>query len=236
MVVGLKTFAFEVVVVGYIFVNNLPEFRVVKSNRRTLSLHIEADGTLVVKSPRLIFDWQIRRFVSEHNEWIEKNVARRRSGLDKRLEGEYFFVGKSLIFTPGKYSSIIVKGTELQFPLGLMFRKDKELTGWYIARAKEIITRQVEYYARIMKTEYKEITFSDTRSQWGRCTHDNRLQFSWRLVMAPLLVINYVVIHELSHIFEKNHTQMFWMKVRGQTPSYRQQIKWLKEHGAGLRV
>ena len=101
-------------------------------------------------------------------------------------------------------------------------------------QGKNILSEQVKSYALQMKAEYKEITFSDTKSQWGRCTHDNRLQFSWRLVMAPMLVINYVIIHELSHTFEKNHTQMFWMKVRNFNPSYRQQIKWLKEHGASL--
>lgn len=213
-----------------------PNIKIIKSYRRTVVLHIEADGSVVVKAPKLMFDFQIRRFIAEHQDWIEKHTEKRKRLGKMRKEGEYFYLGKTLAFTIGKYTSIEVKGEKLLFPEGLLFRKEKELNNWYIRQAREVISHQTEYYAQKMKTEYKEITFSDTKSQWGRCTHDNRLQFNWRLVMAPQLVVNYVVIHELAHTMEKNHTQMFWMKVRGQNPSYRQQIKWLKDHGSSLRV
>lgn len=199
-------------------------------------MQIEHDGTVVVKAPKLMFDFQVRHFIAAHKDWIEKNVEKRRKALSIKSKDEYFFLGQTLKLTPGKCIGIEVKNDKLLFPEALLFRKEKEIGNWYIRQAREIISRQTKLYSEKMKTSYKEITFSDTKSQWGRCTHDNRLQFNWRLVMAPLLVINYVVIHELAHTLEKNHTQMFWMKVRGQTPSYRQQIKWLKEHGAGLRI
>ena len=199
-------------------------------------MQIEHDGTVTVKAPKLMFDFQVRHFIAAHEDWIEKSVQKRRKALSSKSKDEYFFLGQILKFAPGKFVDIKVEDGKLLFPEALLFRKEKEMTNWYIRQAKEIITRQTESYSLKMKTSYKVIAFSDTRSQWGRCTHDNRLQFSWRLVMAPFLVINYVVIHELAHTMEKNHTQMFWMKVRGQNPSYRQQIKWLKENGAGLRV
>jgi predicted metal-dependent hydrolase len=212
------------------------DIKIVKSHRRTIALHIEPDGTVVVKAPKLMFDFQIRQFVASHKDWIDKHVEKRHYASHSREQGTYLYLGKTLQLDVGNYLHIAVKGDVLQFPEALVFRKEKELHDWYIRQAREIITTQTEYYAQRMKTSYKEITFSDTRSQWGRCTHDNRLQFNWRLVMAPLMVINYVVIHELSHTMEKNHTQMFWMKVRSQNPSYRQQIKWLKDHGASLRI
>ena len=206
-----------------------------RSNRRTVALHIQPDATVLVKAPNRMPQRQIDSFIEEHKEWIAKRLAVVEERLKhRRNEDEYFFLGKTLKLTPGNYKEIAVKEDKLLFPVALMFRKEKELTAWYRKQAKNIISEQVKSYALQMKAEYKEITFSDTKSQWGRCTHDNRLQFSWRLVMAPMLVINYVIIHELSHTFEKNHTQMFWMKVRNFNPSYRQQIKWLKEHGASL--
>ena len=206
-----------------------------RSNRRTVALHIQPDATVLVKAPNRMPQRQIDSFIEEHKEWIAKRLAVVEERLKhRRNEDEYFFLGKTLKLTPGNYKEIAVKEDKLLFPVALMFRKEKELTVWYRKQAKNIISEQVKSYALQMKAEYKEITFSDTKSQWGRCTHDNRLQFSWRLVMAPMLVINYVIIHELSHTFEKNHTQMFWMKVRNFNPSYRQQIKWLKEHGASL--
>lgn len=148
----------------------------------------------------------------------------------------YLFLGKTLKLLPGNFINISVKENLLFFPRAMLFRKEKEIESWYIRQANAIITPLVERFALEMKTGFKSVTFSDTSSQWGRCTRDNRLQFSWRLVMAPLLVVNYVVIHELAHTMEKNHTQLFWMKVRNYNPSYRQQIKWLKEHGAALHI
>ena len=140
------------------------------------------------------------------------------------------YLGKSYPLRLGNYSLLHIVGEKFYFPKALEFRVEKELTTWYIRKAREIITERVQWYAKELKTSYKELTFSDTRSQWGRCTSDNRLQFSWRLVMAPLLVINYVVVHELVHTIEKNHSQAFWSKVRHFNPSFRQQIKWLKEN------
>ena len=133
-------------------------------------------------------------------------------------------------------SRIEIAEGKLFYPQAIKFRIKKEIEQWYIAQAKEIITREVKRYAKEMNTTYTDLTFSDTKSQWGRCTHDNRLQFSWRLVMTPLLVLRYVVVHELAHTFEKNHSYLFWSKVRSVNPSYKQQIKWLKENGNTLVV
>lgn len=206
-----------------------------RSLRRTLSVQIDKDGTVLVKAPKFISQKEIDAFLAKHQVWIEKRVTLvKKQQSIRRNENEYYFLGQKVTLKEGPYTKIAVHGDILEFPVALSFRKEKEIERWYKEQAREIITQQVEKYAQEMHATYKEITFSDTRSQWGRCTHDNRLQFSWRLVMAPLLVLNYVVIHELSHTFQKNHTQLFWMKVRNYNPSYRQQVKWLKEHGALL--
>ncbi len=210
---------------------------IVTSSRRSIALHILPDGSLQVRAPYRMPQSLIDRFLSENEDWIEKNVAKVKVQLkDKRADDEYLYLGKTVKLKPGNFIEISVAGGHLQFPESLIFRKDKEITAWYIMQAKKVIAQQTNKYAIEMKTSYKEITFSDTKSQWGRCTRDNRLQFSWRLIMAPLLTLNYVVIHELAHTLEKNHTQLFWMKVRNFNPSYRQQIKWLKDHGSSLKV
>jgi len=216
--------------------DTIPQIKIVRSRRRSLALQIERDGTVIVKAPHLIPKHFIDKFINEHQEWIKKHSQKILSAKQSRIENEYLYLGKKVVFTPGRYTKISVKDDKLLFPQSLIFRKNKELTNWYISEARKIITQQVEKYSILMKADYKEISFSDTRSQWGRCTSDNRLQFSWRLVMAPQLVLNYVVIHELAHTMEKNHSQLFWMKVRNFNPSYRQQIKWLKDHGASLSV
>ncbi|CAN5166935.1 M48 family metallopeptidase [soil metagenome] len=214
----------------------LPEFHVVRSARRSIALQIERDGTLLVKAPLFVRDRQIQQFLIQHEDWIEKRLNVIKKAKNSRLENEYLYLGQKLQFTPGNYTAISIGAGQLYYPESLLFRKNKELTSWYAHQASEIISQQVKRYALEMHTEFKEITFSDTKSQWGRCTSDNRLQFSWRLVMAPLITLNYVVIHELAHTIEKNHSQLFWMKVRNFNPSYRQQIKWLKENGQMLHI
>jgi len=212
---------------------DLKNINIIRSDRRSISVHIEPDGEVVVKAPKRIADRNIKQFISEHSDWIEKHLSIVRSRLQKNqiAEDEYLFLGKTLKLKEDNIQTIKMEGDFIFFPKALVFRKEKELKSWYIKQAEKIIPKQIDLYAARMKTNYRSVLFSDTRSKWGSCSHDNRLQFSWRLVMAPLLVINYVVIHELSHTMEKNHTQMFWMKVRSQNPSYKQQIKWLKEYG-----
>jgi predicted metal-dependent hydrolase len=87
-----------------------------------------------------------------------------------------------------------------------------------------------------MNATHSGLMFSDTKSKWGTCMHDNRLQFNWRLVMAPRMVLDYVVIHELAHTKEKNHGRNFWAKVRAFTPAYRQHRKWLTDNAHLLTV
>ncbi|MEK7605812.1 MAG: SprT family zinc-dependent metalloprotease [Patescibacteria group bacterium] len=207
---------------------------VVRSRRRSLSLHIESDGTVEVRAPFFALQRHIDQFVREHRDWIDKHVHKIHIATSLKADNEYLFLGQRLKVTPGNYTEIRVEGEHLFFPQSLLFRKEKEIDQWYQREARRLITAQVEKYSQQMGTEYRGLTFSDTTSQWGRCSHDNRLQFSWRLIMAPVLVLNYVVIHELAHTMEKNHSRAFWSKVRQFTPSYRQQMKWLKDHGRTL--
>lgn len=215
---------------------------ITKSHRRSIAVSVSRDGIVIVKAPRPMPKFLIDRFIQEHREWIEKTQerAKKSSPQKKRMyqDGEIFlYLGREYVFRIGNYTAISIHENDLLFPKALLFRAEKELTSWYIKKAKELITERVSWYGKELGTSYKgTLTFSDTRSQWGRCTQDNRLQFNWRLIMAPIVTINYVVVHELVHTMEKNHSQSFWRKVRAYNPSYRQQIKWLKENGERLHA
>lgn len=155
----------------------------------------------------------------------------------KYITGEEFtYVGKTLTLHIGNYSTIQVKGEHLLYPQVLQFRIQKELTTWYIKEGKRVITERLEWYANAMKLSYGMVTFSDTKSRWGACSPSNDLQFNWRLIMAPLLTINYVVVHELVHTVEKNHSRDFYSRVRYYSPTYRIQQEWLKKNGHTLII
>lgn len=226
-------------IVNHIMRKDIP-ITIVRSPRRSIALQIQPDGSVLVRAPRFILNFQINRFIEEHADWIEKHVGvLEKSGKKKRqfIEGEEFlYMGKTHILTLGPSRTIETKDERLYFPKFLAFRMQKELTEWYQKQAQDIISERVAFHAKSMGVSYSTIYFSDTKSKWGSCSHDDKLQFNWRLIMAPYIVINYVVVHELSHIREKNHSRAFWKIVEMHNPSYRQQIKWLKTNGHSLHL
>jgi predicted metal-dependent hydrolase len=210
------------------------DYKLIRSARRTLSIQITRDGEIIVKAPYFVPSGMIRNYVSEKRDWIVKHATAIRKMPVKRTDGinegdEFLYLGKQYRLRVTSSGSITVTDT-LNVPGAVMFRANKELTVWYMKQAKEIITQRINEYSDLMQTGYKTVTFSDTSSKWGSCSHDNRLQFSWRLVMAPMTVIDYVCVHELAHTKEKNHGRGFWKLVGVYKPAYRQYVKWLKEN------
>jgi predicted metal-dependent hydrolase len=212
--------------------STIPPYEIERSNRRSISLQISHNGELIVKAPYLVPAFVVREFVKNKSAWVAKQMGLV-TKFHKKSEGiiaegdEYPFLGNTYTLHAGSFKAIHVAKT-LNIPTVLMFRAKKELVSWYTAQAKQIITESVKRNAVLMKTSYKSITYSDTTSKWGSCSHDNSLQFNWRLVMAPLNIIEYVVIHELAHTKEKNHRRGFWDIVSTYKPAYKQYVKWLK--------
>lgn len=215
--------------------------KIIRSKRRSMSLHLLPGNSLVVRAPLRTSDREIHQFIEKNRDWIEKQ-AKKIEKMPKVVNRtykngeEFLYLGKIHTLEIGNYKEITVSEDKILFPEFLKFRIQKELTSWYIAKGKEIITQQVEWNAKEMSAHYSALSFADTKSRWGSCTHDNKLQFNWRLIMAPLLVIRYVVVHELVHTLEKNHSKDFWNRVSFQSPSYKTQRKWLKDNGNALVI
>lgn len=213
----------------------ITDYKIIRSLRTTISLHITGDGKLIVKAPLFIPELVIQQFINNKKEWILKGLEKvsiRKAKPKEYKNGEVFlYLGREYQLRTGNYKEIVfTTSNTLRFPNFLLFRVQKELENWYKKKAKEIITERIKYRAGKMNAHYKSIIFSDTKSKWGTCGPENDLQFNWRLVMAPLVVVDYVVIHELVHTTEKNHSSKFWRKVAAATPAYRQHKKWLNSH------
>lgn len=221
----------------------MPQFntKIIRSKRKTLALSVTRDAMLVVKAPKFTPQMYINSFIKLHENWIHEQIARalvhKKVSSKTYQDGETFlFLGIERKLRMGDYPEVVLKQNTLYFPQVLQFRAQKQLISWYKKQARDIISQQVREFSSRMNTSCASLTFSDTRSQWGSCTVDNKLQFSWRLIMAPILVVNYVVVHELAHTIEKNHSRDFWRIVRSYCPSYNRQRKWLNDHGNELVV
>ena len=113
---------------------------------------------------------------------------------------------------------------------------EKIFLEWYRQQALQKISERVRFYYAITNLKYHKIKISNAKKRWGSCSSQGNLNFSWRLIMAPLEVIDYVVVHELVHLEEKNHANRFWNKVEKILPDYKIQKKWLKENGHNLKL
>ncbi len=107
---------------------------------------------------------------------------------------------------------------------------------WYTQQAFQVISERVQWFAAQNGFDYGRVKITEARTRWGSCGRGGSLNFSWRLVMAPLPVIDYVVVHELVHLQEKNHSKAFWMKVKLLMPDYQRHINWLNANGYLLTI
>lgn len=110
------------------------------------------------------------------------------------------------------------------------------LVGWLRYQAREIISQRLRLYSQRLNVKYNRVFIKDQKTRWGSCSSGGNLNFSYRLVMAPLPIIDYLVVHELAHLKEMNHSKQFWKLVEVICPEYKTHRQWLKEHGAELTL
>ena len=107
---------------------------------------------------------------------------------------------------------------------------------WYIKKAENNIIPRVKFYADSLGVKYNSIKIIELRYRWGSCTPKNNIHINWKILKAPNPVINYIIVHELAHLLEANHTPKFWNIVKAQLPTYKKAKEWLKENGNILEV
>ncbi len=175
----------------------LPDYRIIRSDRKTLGIQITPEGELVVRSPRRMKTAEIEKILREKADWIEVHMQK----LAAQPEQPAF--------------------------------TREELEG-FARQALEVIPRRTAYYADIMGVSYGRITIRNQHTRWGSCSSAGNLNFNCLLALAPPEVLDYVVVHELSHRREMNHSDRFWNQVEAVLPDYRERRKWLKENGGAL--
>ncbi len=216
--------------------------KLVRSKRRTIALIVASDATLVVRAPLQTPLELIQNFIFEKRQWIQKQKLRllKNGGLPKKKEfisGETFlFLGETYKLNLADCWDIELSGTDLNFPQRFFAKARPKMIAWYKEQAFEKITEMANHYSRISGWKFKTINITSANRRWGSCSWTGSINFSWRLIMAPRDVVEYVVVHELAHITEKNHSKKFWSKVESILPHYRIQEKWLKENGKNLTI
>jgi hypothetical protein len=217
--------------------------KLIRSKRRTLSLIVERDGSLLVRAPLRAPEKFIREFVSEHEAWIRRKQAQVLAAYPpfqprEYVEGEEFwYLGKTYQLQIGEATrpALALNG-RFQLSRNALPQAGTVFERWYRAQARRVLSERVERYAEMHGFKFQPVKITSARTRWGSCSSRGTLNFSWRLVMAPMAVIDYVVVHELVHLRVKNHSKKFWAQVGTLMPDYKARIEWLKVNGHLLNL
>lgn len=217
--------------------------QVVRTDRKSIALIVKRDGRLVVRAPLDATDEQIFSVINRKSNWIEVKQQEVLSTYPQTSKKE-FVNGEGFLYLGQSFRLKIIDQAELPLKLGTFFVLDQVFLAqakevfikWYKERASEVLSERVKWYVGKIGVKVEEVKITSATSRWGSCSTKGTLSFPWRLVMAPVPVIDYVVIHELVHILEKNHSKTFWNQVHSLMPDYENKVAWLEINGHTLNL
>lgn len=178
---------------------------IIRSSRKTLGLEVTSEGMIRIRAPYGVSEDVILRFLESKSAWIQKSLAKVRARQEKLKEEEAQY---------GKLTEAELKVLKMQ--------------------AEEVFPARAAFYAGKMGISYGRITIRRQKTRWGSCSQSGNLNFNCLLMLAPPGVVDYVVVHELCHRIEMNHSPRFWKLVGEVYPDYDRWKRWLKENGGRL--
>jgi len=225
----------------------LIELEVTRSQRKTMALTISPTGQVRVAAPTRISNREIIDWVSSKANWIAnklEEIDKLRAAQTSReyMPGELFpylgldyplhiethnqrtrptadlCCGRLIVATPDNDADIIRGAIE----------------AWYRGRAGEHIQARIDFFRPRLDVSPQRVTIKDQKTRWGSCSSKGNLNFNWRAIMAPLKVVDYIVVHELCHLVHLNHSQDFWKLVSSTLPDYKAGKDWLRKNGRRL--
>lgn len=222
-------------------------YRLVRSRRKTADIVLERDGSLVLRVPEDLPDWKIDQILDAKRLWIHHNLAEWREMNAARTQREFrngegfLYLGRSyrLALVPDQKEPLLLKAG--RFCLRRSLAREPEearraFANYYTARALERVRARVDYYSPKVGVTPRRLAVRDLGHRWASCSPNGNLAFHWKCMMAPLTVIDYLVVHELCHFHVLDHTQAFWNEVDKVMPDSRERKDWLKKNGASLDV
>uniref|UniRef100_UPI00406C243F M48 family metallopeptidase n=1 Tax=Sporosarcina sp. FSL K6-2383 TaxID=2921556 RepID=UPI00406C243F len=206
--------------------NEILKINVQYSSRKKLSIHIDPFGFITVKAPKGTSEEQIVSAIDSNGKQIlakiHEIVAAREipKAREYHTKGKFLYLGKEHFL----HELIEINGLDEE-------TLKRNLKRFYINSCKAITAERVKVYQKQLKVNPKMIEIVESKAKWGSCSSDRNLTFNYRLAMAPIEVIDYVVIHELCHIHHMNHDRSFWRRVGSIMPDYKEKEEYLARNG-----
>ncbi len=218
------------------------DYELIHSRRRSIGITVERDRRVIVRAPIGADAQAVSDVVAGKRLWIWKKLRDPRKYPDplprkEYVSGESFlFLGQGhrLVLTDRAPGAVSVDGSRFELARVDRRRGDQLFRAWYLARARERLAPRITALATEMGVKFQRVWVRDLRYRWGSCSPGGTLTFNWRIIQAPMIVVDYLIAHELAHVLEPNHSPEFWNIVAIHAPSWVKARGWLKEQGAEL--
>ena len=227
------------------------EYRLKRSDRKSMGISIERDGAVMVKIPHQAGLNDIEKFISEKKVWIYQKLAKKKALNRERPKREFvngqgfLYLGKSyrlrFIDDAGIGSGKPPKAAPLRLWHGYFELAESEkaaalehFIAWYKKQTKRQLKARIPRYDKRIGVTVKDIRILDLGHRWASCGRNGVINFNWRSVMAPIWVFDYILVHEMVHLVERGHSDRFWSLVSRIMPDYEEHVRWLNENGAEL--
>jgi len=211
--------------------NKSIEFNVQYGNRKKLSIHIDSFGFITVKAPKDTSQEMIVSAIESKGKRILEKIHEIEVARETPKAREYHAQGKFLHLGKEYFLHELIDSSELNEEV-----LKRNLKKFYINSCKTIVGERIKIYQKQLKVKPKTIEIVESKAKWGSCSSDRKLTFNYRLAMAPIEVIDYVVIHELCHLLHMNHDRSFWRRVGSIMPDYKEKEEYLARHGHAMSL
>ena len=205
----------------------------IREKRKTLSLVIDREGNLIIKAPKNMPLSEITGFIQSKEKWISSHQSQIKNRLNANqdvinMEKVLILGNKFEVGYVDSIREIKQEGNKLFIPTKYYAKKQQYMAKWLKNRAIPIIENRVLYFSTNYKIKFSSISLINAKTRWGTCSSMKEISFNWRIIMLSPRLIDYIIVHELMHILEANHSEKFWKLVEAVMPDYKKRKEELK--------
>lgn len=204
----------------------------IRAKRKTIAVQITKEGTVVVRAPRIASRRRIEAFLLEKRDWIEASLQSVRARMEKYAPvviqpgAALPYCGKILTLRPSARADFLLQEDALCLPADAV---SDDLVRFLRAQANALFMQRIAYFSARMGVSITGMRLSCAQARYGSCNAQDTIHLAWRLIFFPLDEVDYIVVHELSHVRHKDHSAAFWEEVAAVLPDYKERQKRLRE-------
>lgn len=225
-------------------------YKIIRKHRKTIGIKITDKGEVIITSPFGVSEETIKNIIKKKQKWITDRIE-----LIKQADFAYnraFEDGKRLLFLGKELKLEIIKvnrpichakieNEKVRVFINLSNMKSDEtvssaIINLYRKEAAILFKERTDIYSRILGVSPRRIFIKDQKTLWGSCSSKGNVNYNYRIIMAPIDIIDYIVVHELCHLIHMNHSKEYWDTVKSILPDYKRRRTWLKDNGHVLRI